>query len=134
MSFKLTCLLKVLYTESMIRSIVITGVTLGILAWLVPTVGFSSFATLIIASLVLTILFAIVRPILKLLFLPINIITLGLFSGLINIFLLWLGTYLVPGFYIHDMVLFGTQLSQFWSLVVVAMLLGFIHSILSKVL
>lgn len=118
----------------MIRSILITGITLAVLAWAVPTVGFSSLTTLIIASLVLTILYAVVRPILKLLFLPINVITLGLFSGLINIFLLWLATYLVPGFHIQEMVLFGTALSQFWSLVVVSMGIGLIHSVISKVL
>jgi len=118
----------------MIRAILITGITLGVLAWAVPTVGFSSLTTLIIASIVLTILYSIVRPILKLLFLPINVITLGLFSGIINIFLLWLGTYLVPGFHIQEMVLFGTHLSQFWSLVVVSMGIGIIHSVISKIL
>lgn len=118
----------------MLRSILITAFTLGVLAWALPTVGFTSLTTLIIASLVLTILYSLVRPILKLLFLPINIITLGLFSGIINIFLLWLATYLVPGFHIQEMVLFGTQLSQFWSLVFVSILLGFVHSAISKVL
>jgi putative membrane protein len=118
----------------MIRAILITAFTLGILAWGLPTVGFSSLITLAIASLVLTILYAIVRPILKLLFLPINIITLGLFSGLINIFLLWLATYLVPGFHIQEMIIFGTQLTQFWSLVFVSILIGFVHSTISKIL
>lgn len=118
----------------MIRAILITGITLGVLAWAVPTVGFSSLTTLIIASIVLTILYSVVRPVLKLLFLPINVITLGLFSGIINIFLLWLGTYLVPGFHIQEMVLFGTHLSQFWSLVVVSMGIGIIHSVISKIL
>lgn len=118
----------------MLRAILITGFSLGVLAWALPTVGFSSITTLIIASLVLTILYSLVAPVLKLLFLPINIITLGLFSGIINIFLLWLATYLVPGFHIQEMVVFGTHLTQFWSLVFVSVLLGFVHSIISKVL
>lgn len=118
----------------MLRAILITAFTLGVLAWALPTVGFSSITTLIIASLVLTILYSLVRPVLKLLFLPINIITLGLFSGIINIFLLWLATYLVPGFHIQEMVVFGTHLTQFWSLVFVSILLGFVHSIISKIL
>jgi putative membrane protein len=118
----------------MIRSIVITGITLGILSWALPTIGFSSFITLIIASIVLTILYSLVRPILKVLFLPVNVITLGLFSGIINIFLLWLSTYLVPGFHIQNMVIYGTHLGQFWSLVFVSFLIGFIHSILKKLL
>lgn len=118
----------------MIKSVLATGVTLAILAWALPTVRFSSFVTLIIASLVVTFLFTLVRPVLKILFLPVNIITLGLFSGLINIFLLWLSTYLVPGFHIQNMVIYGSHLNQFWSLVLVSFLLGFIHSILKKLL
>ena len=118
----------------MLRSILITAFTLGILAWALPTVGFSSLITLLIASLVLTILYAIIRPILKILFLPKNVITLGLFSGFINIFLLWLATYLVPGFHIQEMVVFGTHLTQLWSLVFVSILIGFVHSIISKIL
>ncbi|MBP7842482.1 phage holin family protein [Candidatus Woesebacteria bacterium] len=118
----------------MLRAILITAFSLGILSWALPTVGFSSLVTLIIASIVITILYSLVRPVLKLLFLPINIITLGLFSGFINIFLLWLATYLVPGFHIQEMIVFGTHLSQFWSLVFVSILLGFVHSTISKIL
>jgi putative membrane protein len=120
--------------KSMIRAIIITGITLGILAWWLPTVGFASLTTLVFASIVLTALYSLVGPILKLLFLPINIITLGLFSGLINIFLLWLATYLVPGFTIQEMVIFGTHLNQFFSLIFVGVAIGFIHSIINKLL
>ncbi len=118
----------------MIKSVLITGITLAILARALPTVGFNSLVTFIIASLVLTILYSLVKPVLKILFLPINVITLGLFSGMINIFLLWLSTYLVPGFHIQNMVIYGTHLNQFWSLIFVSFLIGFIHSILKKLL
>lgn len=116
----------------MFKSILITGITLAILTWILPAVGFSSFVTLIIASVVLTILYTLVRPVLKVLFLPVNIITLGLFSGIINIFLLWLSTYLVPGFHIQNIVIYGTQFNQFWTLILVSFLIGFIHSLLKK--
>lgn len=118
----------------MFKSVLTTGITLAILAWALPTIGFSSFVTLIIASIVLTILYTLVRPVLKILFLPVNVITLGLFSGIINIFLLWLSTYLVPGFHIQNMVIYGTQLNQFWSLIFVSFLISFIHSLLKKLL
>lgn len=118
----------------MIKSILTTGITLAILTWILPAVGFSSFVTLIIASVVLTILYTLVRPVLKILFLPVNIITLGLFSGIINIFLLWLSTYLVPGFHIQNLVIYGTQFNQFWTLVLVSFLIGFIHSLLRKLI
>ncbi len=118
----------------MFKSVLTTGITLAILAWVLPAVGFNSFVTLIIASIVLTILYTLVRPVLKILFLPVNVITLGLFSGIINIFLLWLSTYLVPGFHIQNLIIYGTELNQFWTLIFVSFLIGFIHSLLKKLL
>ncbi|MCB9813697.1 MAG: phage holin family protein [Pseudomonadales bacterium] len=118
----------------MFRAVIITGITLAILSWALPTIGFNSLFSLIIASIVLTILYSLVRPILKILFLPVNVVTLGLFSGVINVFLLWLSTYLVPGFHIQNMIIYGTHLGQFWSLIFVSFLIGFIHSIIKKIL
>lgn len=102
-------------------------VTLGslfILAWFLPNISYSDWLTLIIFSIVLTLINLVLRPILKILTLPINIITLGLFSGLINIGLLWLALYLVPGFTIAPMILFDIPLGQFMTLVVISFLLG----------
>lgn len=55
-------------------------------------------STLIISALVLGILNAWLKPILVLITLPINLITLGLFVLIINTFLLKLTDILVPGF------------------------------------
>jgi putative membrane protein len=52
--------------------------------------------TYIIGGVVLSLLFVIVKPILSLITLPLNIITLGLFSFLINAIILYLLTILVP--------------------------------------
>jgi putative membrane protein len=116
-----------------IKALLRTAITLALLAWLLPTVDFLSWTTLILASIVLSLLFGVVRPILKLLFLPINIVTLGLFSGLITVFLLWLSTYLVPGFIIQPMAVFGLVLNQFWTLVVISFLIGFTQSLVKKI-
>ena len=51
----------------------------------------------IIAALVLGLLNAIVRPVLVILTLPINIITLGLFTFVINAFLIWFMATFVKG-------------------------------------
>jgi putative membrane protein len=96
---------------------------------LFPHVSFSSWVTLLLAAVVFEILFSVVRPILKLLFLPINVVTLGLFSAFINIFLLWLVTYLVPGFHIGNLVLFGVELNQFFSLIVTGFLISILQSL-----
>jgi putative membrane protein len=52
----------------------------------------------LIAAVVLGALNLFVRPILMVLTLPINILTLGLFSLVINAFLVLLASYVVPGF------------------------------------
>lgn len=82
---------------------------------------------MVIASLVLTLLFSIVRPILKLLTLPINIITLGLFSSIINAVLLWLTTYLVPGFEIANTTIVGVELGGALTILFVSVVIGFLQ-------
>ncbi len=114
----------------MLRPFVRTAITLFILSWFFPLISVANWSTLIIASLVLTVLYVLIRPILKLLFLPINVITLGLFSSVINIFLLWFTTYLVPGFEIRAVILLGIPLSSLATLVVVSFFIGSLQSLL----
>lgn len=110
------------------KTILVSAITILLLAWLVPSVSYSGWMALVIAAIVMALLDTLIRPVLKLLFLPINVVTLGLFGWVINAALLWLVTYLVPGFQIMPMVLLGIQLSQFMSLVVVSMLISLIQS------
>lgn len=109
------------------KTILVSAITILLLAWLVPSVSYSGWVALIVAAIVMALLDTLVRPILKLLFLPINVVTLGLFGWVINAALLWLVTYLVPGFQIMPMILLGRQLSQFMSLVVVSMVISLIQ-------
>lgn len=111
----------------LLKPIVRTAIVLAMLT-LLPHVTFTSIISLLLAAVVFELLFSVIKPILKLLFLPINIVTLGLFSAFLNLFLLWLVTYLVPGFHIGDLVLFGVQLNQFWSLVATAFVISMMQS------
>ncbi len=115
-------------TMFIIKPIIRTGIVLGLLT-LFPHVSFSSWVSLLFAAIIFEILFSVVRPVLKLLFLPINIVTLGLFSALINIFLLWLVTYIVPGFHIGNLLLFGLELNQFFTLVFTGMFISVFQSL-----
>lgn len=119
---------------NLLKPLINAGLTFFILAYFLPTVSYLDWTTLILAAVIFTILNHIIKPILKILFLPINIITLGLFSIVINVALLWLVTYLVPGFHIESMVLFGVQLNQFFSLLVISTLLGFLQSLIGILL
>lgn len=117
-----------------LKPFIATALTLAVLSYFLPNVSFMHWTTLVIAALVVTLLNKIVRPILKILFLPINIVTLGLFSIVINVGLLWLATYLVPGFQINNLSLFGTDLNQFMSLLVVSVILGFVQGFFALIL
>ncbi|MEO8581701.1 MAG: phage holin family protein [Patescibacteria group bacterium] len=101
-----------------------TILAIALLSFLVPTVRVNDYLSLIIAGIVLSLLQMILRPILKIMFLPINIVTLGLFSWVINVFILWLATQIVPGFAIQPTILLGIQLGEFGTLVLMSFLLS----------
>ncbi len=65
---------------------------------LVPGVSVSDFPHAFLAAIVLGLVNAILRPILGLLSLPINLLTLGLFSLVVNALLFWFASMFVPGF------------------------------------
>src|SRR5437899_5318434 len=55
----------------------------------------------LLAGLVLALINAVVRPILKTLTLPITLLTLGLFIFVLNAFCFWLASVFVPGLTVH---------------------------------
>ena len=87
----------------MITIVIITRwliITLAILcsSILIPGIRVDSLPTVIIAAALLGLINIFIKPVLIILTLPLNIITLGLFSFFINAFLLKLVAYLVTGF------------------------------------
>lgn len=118
----------------MLKTIIATAVTLAILAWGLPNIHYSNLITLVLASSTLALLQTLLRPILKILFLPINIVTLGLFSLVINVFLLWLATFLVPGLRIEPMIISGVKLGEFMTLLLMSCIISFLQSFLRKFL
>lgn len=71
-------------------------------AYIVPGIHVSNFWVALVAALVIGIVNALVRPILLLLTLPINILTLGLFTLVINALMFWLASSIVKGFDVAD--------------------------------
>jgi len=55
----------------------------------------------LLAGLVLALINAVVRPVLKVITLPLTLLTLGLFLFVLNAFCLWLTSAVVPGFDVH---------------------------------
>ncbi len=114
--------------KSIISSIINAILSIALLWWIFPSVSITDWSTLVVAGLVLAVLQMFVRPILKLLFLPINIITLGIFSWIINVFILWLATQIVPGFEIEPMIFLGFRLGEFGSFILMTFMLSIAQS------
>jgi putative membrane protein len=71
--------------------------------YVVPGVHYEKPLDLVVASLLLGILNAVLRPVLLVLALPLVLLTLGLFVLVINALLLWLVSWLMrPHFWVED--------------------------------
>ena len=77
----------------------ISGVSLFVAAWLVPGIHVEREGWVVYAVMaaILGLINAVVRPILKLLSCPLIILTLGLFTLVINGFTLWLASTIAQG-------------------------------------
>lgn len=78
----------------------------------------------IIAALVLGIVNAIIRPIILLLTLPVNVVTLGLFTLIVNTLMLYVVAWITP----------SLQISGFGAAFIGALLIAIISTLLSHVL
>lgn len=66
---------------------------------IVPGITVSGgWTTLLLVALVWSVIVMVIKPVLSILTLPITIITLGLFSFVLNALLFWAMTFVVPGF------------------------------------
>ena len=72
-------------------------------AYLVQGIRVEGFMAALVAAFILGIVNAILRPILILLTLPVNFLTLGLFTFVINGLMLWLVGSVVNGFYVRSL-------------------------------
>ena len=85
-----------------------------------------SVLELLLGVAVLAILNAVLKPILKILSLPLTCLTLGLFSFVINAFILWLAASLELGFRIKS-----TGINGFLAALVGSILISAINAVLS---
>lgn len=88
-----------------ILRVLLNALAVLIVARLVPGVLVTGFWAALLAALVIGLVNALIRPVLEFLSLPITVLTLGLFTLVINAFLFWLAAALVPGF----------EISGFWA-------------------
>lgn len=77
---------------------ILFAVSLLFIAWAVPGISLAGFMSALWAALVIGLVNIFIRPILIILTLPINLLSLGLFTFVINALMFLLVAKLVPGF------------------------------------
>ena len=107
-----------------LTSVIIYAIAIFLVAWLFDLIAIDSPVAWIIASLVLGILNATVRPFLALITLPLTIMTLGLFTLIINGLMLFLMSALVS----------GVEIESFWRAVLAAFLITIISSVFNALI
>jgi len=78
----------------------LNGIGLVVAVSIVPGIRVEGWKTTAVAALVLGLLNTFVRPLLTLLTLPVNVLTLGLFTLVINGLLFYCTAWLVKGFFV----------------------------------
>jgi len=76
-----------------------------LVAWIIPGISVENFWSALLVAIVLGLINVFIKPVLLLITLPINFITLGLFTLVLNALLLMLAGYISPGF----------EVDGFWS-------------------
>lgn len=109
---------------SLVLAWIINALSLIALAWILPAVHVQSFGSAMAAALVLSVVNLLIRPVLIVLTLPVNLLTLGLFTLIINGFLFWLVANFIQGF----------TVGGFWWAVLAALLYSLISSLINAVL
>ena len=100
----------------------VTALSIFAVGNLLPGIHVPDYMTALWAALTLGILNAIVRPVLLLLTLPINLLTLGLFTFVLNGFMFWVATKIV-----HDF-----SVDNFWWAVLGAVIVSAISTVANR--
>ncbi len=97
-------------------NLILSGIAVFVSAYVLPGVKVDGFFTAIIVAVLLAVVNTFIKPLVLLLTLPINILTLGLFSLIINALMVVLVGAIVPGFKV-DGILWALVFSIVLSLV-----------------
>jgi len=103
-----------------ILTVLISSIAVFISANILPGVHVQNFGTAVVVAVVLGMINAFIRPIILILTLPINILTLGLFTLVIIAGLVMFTAYIVPGFHVDG----------FWWALAFAFVLWIVNSFL----
>ncbi len=83
---------------NIILTLILSTIAVFVAAYILPGVHLADIQTALVVAIVLGLFNAFIRPVLFFLTLPINILTLGLFTIVLMGFMSWLVSLVVPGF------------------------------------
>lgn len=81
----------------------ITALGLLVVDLAIPGVSIATFPAALLAAISIGLVNSSIKPVLSILSLPINFLTLGAFSLVVNGVCFWLASLLVPGFAVHGL-------------------------------
>jgi|SRR5579871_5712893 len=102
---------------------IVSTIAILITARILPGIHISSLTAALLTAVVLGVVNAILKPILIVFTLPLTIITLGLFTFVINALLILLVSGLVPGFHVDN----------FWWALLFSVITSFINSLIMEI-
>ena len=87
----------------LLKWLALTGAVL-LVSYFVPGIAVTTFTTALFVALVLGLINTFIKPILGILTLPINILTLGIFGIILNAAFFWFASLVVSGFTISGFI------------------------------
>ncbi len=93
------------------------------ISWIVPGIEVVNFWSAMLVCVILALINTFIKPLLQIITFPINLLTLGLFSFIINALLLMLAGAIAPGF----------EVEGFWSALLGSILLSLFALGISKI-
>lgn len=107
-----------------IIALVLNALALMATAYVVPGFHVDNFTTALLAGVVLGVVNTFIKPILGFLTAPLTVVTLGLFAFVVNAVVLFIVSYIVPGF----------QVDGWMAAILGAVVLSIVATVLSSVL
>lgn len=100
----------------------ISTVAVLISAYILPGVKVEGIFVAFVFAVILGVINTVLKPILIVLTFPLTVLTLGLFVFVINALLIWLTSFIVPGF----------AIDSFWWALAFGLILSLVNAILQK--
>lgn len=107
-----------------LSTFLVSSLAMFVSAWMVPGVEIKNYLAALLVVIILSLINLVIKPVILFLTLPLNILTLGLFTFVINALMISLAAFIAPGF----------TVSGFWAALLFSLVLSLIVSIFDSLL